>query len=239
MDARSDPAGAPAGDPTSAPRQRWRLVLARTEHAPDLAGRELAEAWDQAIAATGLPLYRPPGAGRVRMAWAAPLPSGMDGERELAEIVLTEMLPVWSVRAALERCLPAGWTLVDLHDVWLGAPALAGRVSGAVYRVVVERDADPAEVASVVAGVLEARELVRTRVKSGTPVAYDLRPLLADVRVVEAGPPVVLRIETRIHPERGAGRPEEVVAELGDRLGRALPVRSIVRERLILGDEET
>lgn len=161
----------------------------------------------------------------------------MAAERELAEIVLTETLPVWRVRDELTRCMPPGWGLVDLHDVWLGAPALAGRVTGAVYRVTLDGDEDSAVIAAAASALMEAREVSRTRLKAGASVAYDLRPLLAGVGVVHPGPPVVLRIETRIHPERGSGRPEEVVGALTDELGHPLVTRSIARERLLLADE--
>ncbi len=171
------------------------------------------------------------------MVWGAPLPSRMSAEHELAEIVLTEVLPVWRVREALTRSLPAGWSLIDLHDVWLGAQALAGRVTGAVYRVTLDGETDARMVAAAASGLLEAPQLIRTRLKGGSPVAYDLRQLLAGIEVVQPGPPLVLRVGTRIHPERGSGRPEEVVAALADHLGRALGCGSIVRERLILADE--
>ena len=74
--------------------------------------------------------------------------------------------------------------------------------------------------------------------KGGSTVRYDLRPLLVDVGVVEPGPPVVLRARTRFHPVLGTGRPEEVVAALGDAVGAQLDVTSIVRERLILAEEQ-
>jgi radical SAM-linked protein len=234
VDLRSGPDGEPVDEARSIPRQRWRLVLARSATAPDLVGRELAEAWDRAIAATGLPLYRPSGSGRIRVAWAAPLPGHMAAERELGEIVLSESLPVWRVREALTACLPAGWSLVDVQDVWLGSPALAGRVTGAVYRVALTGDVRPGDVTAAAASMLAAHELIRTRMKGGGSVTYDLRPLLGALHVIDPGPPVVVRIETRTHPERGSGRPEEVVAALGERLGRPLAIGSIVRERLIL-----
>jgi hypothetical protein len=68
-------------------------------------------------------------------------------------------------------------------------------------------------------------------------VAYDLRPLLVDRAVAEAGPPTVIVARTRFHPELGTGRPEEVVAALGDALGAPIDVASVVRERLVLADE--
>jgi hypothetical protein len=44
---------------------------------------------------------------------------------------------------------------------------------------------------------------------------------------------VVVRVRTRFDPALGTGRPEEVVAALGDVLGHPLEVRSTVRERLL------
>ena len=54
----------------------------------------------------------------------------MAAERELADILLTELLPRGEVREGIGAGLPDGWRLVDLYDVWLGAPALAGQVVG-------------------------------------------------------------------------------------------------------------
>ncbi len=237
MDLRSAPAGEAIGEPQALPRQRWRLALARSVGAPQLAGRELTDAWEQAIEATGLPLHRAVGRPRARVALGAPLPLGMAAEHELAEIVLTEVLPVWRVRDALIGRLPAGWTLVDLHDVWLGSPALAGRVSGADYRVVVDGPADHDAVAAAASDLLRAERLPRTRLKGDSSVAYDLRPLLAEIGVLDPGPPIVLHVRTRFHPELGTGRPEEVLAALADRLGCPLTIFSITRESLILADE--
>ena len=237
MDLRSAPAEEAIGEPQALPRQRWRLVLARSADAPQLVGRELTDAWEQAIEASGLPLHRAAGRSRTRVAQGAPLPVGMTAEGELAEIVLTEFLPVWHVRDALIGRLPTGWKLVDIYDVWLGSGALAGRVSGADYRVIVNGSAGPDAVAVAASALLEAERLPRTRLRGGSLVAYDLRPLLADVRVLDPGPPVELRVRTRIHPELGNGRPEEVLAALADRLGCLLAPVSITRERLILADE--
>jgi hypothetical protein len=67
-------------------------------------------------------------------------------------------------------------------------------------------------------------------------VAYDLRPLLIDIEI-DAGPPVAATVRTRFHPELGSGRPEEVLAALGDRCREALVASSIMRERLVLADD--
>jgi hypothetical protein len=233
------PAEERRGEPGEAPataRQRWRLVLARHATAPELAGRELGDAWDEAIEATGLPVYRPPGRNRPAIAFGAPVPARMALEGELADLVLSAMLPTWAVRESLIRCAPPGWRLIGLFDVWLGAPALAGQVAAADYRI--ELDGfDPGRAEDAIRSVLDARSLPRERQKGGTTVAYDLRPLLAELAVLDPGPPVAIRARTRFDPVLGNGRPEEVIAALGEAAGVSPTVRSIVRERLVMRDD--
>jgi hypothetical protein len=240
VDARSEtaegpPAQAPADDSPPPARQRWRLVLARGGGAPELAGRELVEVWEAALEASALPLFRPVGRVRARIAFGAPIPATLPVEHELADIVLSEFVPIWRVREGLADHLPEGWRLIDLHDVWLGGPALAGQVAAADYRIVVT-GADGPGLAVAAARLLAATELPRERQKGGSTVRYDLRPLLADLCVVEPGPPVILRTRTRFDPVLGTGRPEEVVAALAEEVEAPLDVMSLVRERLILAD---
>jgi hypothetical protein len=218
------------------PRQRWRLVLARSAGAAISAGRELSEAWDSALEATGLPAHRPAGKARAHVAFGAPVPTSIALEHELADIVLTELVPRWRVRESLVAVVPDGWRLVDLHDVWLGEPPLAGQVAAADYRIDLV-GVDAATIASAAASILAADHLVRERTKGAEIVRYDLRPLLIDVAMASPGPPPVVRVRTRFHATLGTGRPEEVVAALGDAAGRAIDVGATVRERLILAGE--
>ena len=227
----------PAEQNLPPPRQRWRLLLARSADAPELAGREAIDAWDSALEASGLPIFRAPGRVRPRIAFGAPIPARLELERELADIVLTEFVPTWRVREGLAEHLPQGWRLVDVHDVWLGSPPLAGQVVAADYRIDVS-GADRAALAAAAASLLNATELPRERLKGSSTVRYDLRPLLANVCVVEVGPPMLLRIRTRFDPVLGTGRPEEVVAALADVVGDSLDLASMVRERVILADDE-
>ena len=212
------------------------MVVAREA---GLAGsqREVAAEWMAAIEAAGLPLVGgDAGRGRARIAFGAPLPVGMAAERELIDIVLTESWPVWRVREALTQHVPAGWTLTDLYDVWLAGPPLPGRVAAADYRIELESAPDAAALAAAAADIVGARRIPRRRLKGGTTVDYDLRPLLISV-TVEAGPPPTVRTRTRFDPELGTGRPEEVLAALAERLASTLEARSIVRERLLLDEE--
>lgn len=129
--------------------------------------------------------------------------------------------------------MPDDWRLIDLFDVWLGEPALAGQVVAADYRIELE-GANEGVVSTAADVLLAAETLPRDRIKGGSTVRYDLRPLLADIRVIDPGPPVVVRVRTRFHPELGTGRPEEVVGALAVAADVDLVAATVVRERLIL-----
>jgi hypothetical protein len=129
--------------------------------------------------------------------------------------------------------LPDGWRLVDLYDVWLGAPALAGQIVAADYRIAVS-GGEARDLARAAQVLLAADHLPRERQKGTQSVTYDLRPLIADLEIVASGPPVVLRTRTRFHPELGTGRPSEVIGALAEAAGVPLSTGSVVRERLIL-----
>lgn len=242
MDGLPDPASEPLPPPPPPPpRQRWRLVVARAADAPRLAQREVVNSWLTAFEAAGLPVARSEGAtARPRVSFGAPLPLGMAAEGELIDVVLTERWPAWRLREALDAVLPEGWRVQRLEDVWLGGPPLAGRVAAADHRITLEPSMEIDAVGALrnaCTRLLQASALPRDRAKGDRVVTYDLRPLLLDVQVTDAGPPIELLARTRFHPELGTGRPEEVVAALSEAAGTAMEVDSIVRERLLLADE--
>ena len=115
---------------------------------------------------------------------------------------------------------------------------LPGRIVAADYRILLDGAVDAAAIERACARLMAAETLPRDRLKSGATVRYDLRPLLAEVGMVEPGPPVVVRARTRFHPELGTGRPDEVIGALAEAAGEPLQAASIVRERLILADED-
>ena len=254
--ARSPVPSSSAPSPPVEPRQRWRLTFARDPVPADQVGRIVLEAWQDALVESGLPVagLETGGVGRARIAFAAPLPAAARGDAELADLWLLERRPLWALRDALADRLPAAHRWIDAEDVWLAAPALAGRVVAADWRVEV---ADPGVPEPGVRGdsgfgrdrladagrrLMAARTLPRTRVKGSNARQYDLRPLLAEV-IVEGGTgqravsgPIVVRVRTRFHPELGTGRPEEVIAALGDAVGITIEIVAMSRERLLLAD---
>ena len=238
MDARTDRPTEPArANPE--PRQRWRLTFARaasSENAPG-SGRDYVAAWERALEGSGLPIVTTD-ASRPKLMLAVPLPTGASGRAELLDFWLTERVAAWRVRECLAGNVPHGHEVSALEDVWLGSPALSGRVAAADYRVSVRCGASRDGLANAASTLLAAAALPRERAKGGGTKTYDLRPLLIDLSVDDhAGAALTLRIRTRIHPELGSGRPDEVVAALSESLGHSIEVLEIVRERLTLADE--
>jgi radical SAM-linked protein len=215
-------------------------VFRRGPVAAELIGRAAIEAWQSALIGSGLPLAQLDATGRPRVAFGAPLSAGAEGEAELAEIFLAERVPAWRVREALAERMPAAHALLAAEDVWLGAPPLPGRVVAADWRVELEAGVDRAALGAAADRLLAAASLPRTRQKAGGDKAYDLRPLLDDVRVdppAADGGRLTVRIRTRFRPDLGSGRPEEVVAALAEGGGAELVICRTVRERLVLGED--
>jgi hypothetical protein len=200
--------------------------------------------WEAALAGSGLPVAGLDGPrGRPRFAAGAPLAASIPGEAELLDLWLTLRFPRWRVREALAAVLPPGHSLVDVYDVWLGEAPLPGRVAAAVYRVSLQPAVDVPAVRAAAEALLAAVALPRERRKGEARIAYDLRPFVEAIEVVEvigepggapgiSGP--VLRMILRHDPEKGVGRPEELLAALEERVGFPLEASLLVRERLVL-----
>jgi hypothetical protein len=200
----------------------------------------MLEAWEGALAGSGLPLCGTDGPnGKPRFAVAAPLSPSVPGEAELIDLWLCEREPRWRVREALAGVLPAGWRFVDLYDVWLGEPALPGRVVASVFRVLLASSETSRSIGlrQAAAALLAAPSLPRRRPKGDTTVEYDLRPLLEAIDVSATLDGLVTRLTLRHDPEKGIGRPEEALAALAEAQGGPpLIIRELARERLVLAD---
>jgi radical SAM-linked protein len=221
------------------PRQRWRITFRRDEDARFLAHLDAMKLWERALRRAGIPVANTEGFNpRPRIVFAAPLPLGMLAEREIVDVVLSERLTVADLRERLERDLPAGFTLVALYDVWLNAPSVASQLASATYLAELA-GADGQAVRAAVASLLAAEHVPRIRQKEKRSIAYDLRPLVVAVDVVEwndaraataarvadsagdvaDGRSGSIRIVLLHSQDAGTGRPEEVVAELAARAG--------------------
>lgn len=239
------------GQPTPDPSQRWRVVYGRGIASLALAQRAEQELWEAALARARLPVAVTGGPrSRPRIGFATPLPVGFTSDAERLDLLLTERRTSAEVRAALEAVVPADHRIVDLHDVWLGEPALVGRIVAADYRVTLSEAIPTGDLVQAVEGLRRADRIERVRRRGNRQSTYDLRAFLLGLAAtpapaepggagdgVAAGGHPVLWMRLGVDPERGAGRPDEVVAALADAVGLPLSIAEGHRERLWTADE--
>lgn len=242
-------------------RQRWRVFVARGPEARDALHRDVAAAWEAGLRGSGLPLVSTEGRNpQPRVVFAAPVPVGMLAEREPIDLWLLERHRIDIVRPALEAAAPPGQRVLDLHDVWIGAPSLPASVIAGDYRVtvvpggavdpvpVVPVAVDSSRVEAAVAALLAEPRLERRREKGSGWVIVDIRPHILDLAMDsvpnagnatdhERAPAIALSMRLLLGGERGVGRPDEVVAAIADLLGVELGIDSIVRRRVVLSDD--
>jgi radical SAM-linked protein len=200
---------------------RWRIVHGRGPSTTSLSQRDEQEAWEVALTGSGLPVALD-GRGRPRVATAVPLPVGLEARAERLDVFLVARLRVAEVRAALAPAAPPGHPIVEVHDVWLGAPALPAVVVALDYRVTLAPPPGLGPLGAAAATLLAAPRIERVREKGGRSRSYDLRPLAADLRAIDDA---TLWLRLRADPVIGGGA-----------LG-VIAVTGGVRERIWLADE--
>jgi len=225
-------------------RQRWRLTVRRGPEARDMAHRDVVAGWEAALRASGLPVAETQAARpRPRILFAAPIPVGMLGERELIDLGLTECRLAHDVRESVGLVTPVGYRLVDLYDVWSGGPTLPSLVVAGDYRAI--GTAGPAPpggtetIDDAVADLLAAPRIEAHRDRGDGTVTADIRPLVLGLRGTAAEDDGSIRLDMRLRlgGTGAVGRPEEVIRVLAERLGRSLHVSELVRERIHLADD--
>ena len=219
--------------------QRWRVTYRRGREAAGLAQRVELEAWETAVSEAGLPVATTAGGHpRPRISMPPPLPAGLTGARELLDLLLVERRRSTEVRDRLVAAAPTGHRIVDLFDVWVGAPPLPALVIAVDYTLTVRPRVGLERLGTAVAGVLAAPRIERVRRKADRATPYDLRPFILGLGVQGAEhEEAVVRMRLAVHPEQGTGRPDEVLAAISDALGEPLEMTSGERIRIWTADE--
>ena len=210
---------------------RHRITFATQRTLAYVSVLELGAIWERSLRRAEVPLkysqgYNP----RPRLQFAAPLPVGCGSEADLLDILLHTPQTAEAVAAALVGKLPPDLTVIDARAVPDDEPALAEQLTAAEYRVWL-RDVERAEVEAAIAAFLAREEALlpkRGRKYRGKP--YNLRPLVYELRGIDAPAPWI-GLWMRVNARPGAtGRPDEVLKALG---WQDTP-RRCTRERLIL-----
>ncbi len=204
---------------------RVRLVFTRGAELRYVSHLDMQLVWERLLRRAGVPLAFSQGFNpRPRLHQASALPLGFLSRCEITDLWLS--LPEGSptpdteaLVAQIQRAAPPGLGIVSCELVDLKQPALQQQVQSAEY---LAEPMDPIDIPALeqtIAQLLAAEELPREKQAKpgvhGKPPkpgkAYDLRPLIESL-ALEPGPTLRMRLAAR---EGATGRPEELLAELG------------------------
>jgi radical SAM-linked protein len=209
----------------------YRVLLRFAKHG-DLrlvSHHDLLRLLERLLRRAELPLARTQGFNpRPRIAFPLALALGIEGQRELLELVLTSPLDPETVRLRLAAVSPPGLDFIEAESL---PPGPSTQVDTVEYTLDVPPDRQAAAAAAI-QNLLASPSLPYLRLRPDRSRSIDLRPFLVDATLDPAG---TLRFRLLITPE-GSARPEEIVDALGlrDRLhAGAVLVRSqvVVRPR--------
>jgi radical SAM-linked protein len=186
---------------------RYRLAFGKSQAMRYTGHLDLYRALERTIRRAALPLAYSRGfSPHPKLQLASALPLGFTSRAELADIWLEQPVPEGEVLARLQQAAPPGIAFERVQPVPTPEPPLQRQVQQADFVARLESPLAP-DLPQRLDALLKATSIPRER----RGRAYDLRPLIIDLRL---RPPteIVLALSAR---EGATGRPEEVLDALG------------------------
>jgi radical SAM-linked protein len=185
---------------------KHRIRFRKTADLRLISHHDLMRCFERMLRRAELPFRSTAGFNpKPRLVFALPLPLGVIGCQEVAELELNAELPPEEVCARLARQAPPGLEILTARRIDARTTAHVHRVC---YRLPVppERcDGLPARMAALLAA--PACWLERTRPQ---PRRLDIRPYISDLRLL----PGAVEMDLFVTPH-GSARPDEVLSQLG------------------------
>jgi radical SAM-linked protein len=229
--------------------QRLRLRFARGPEAGGVGHLDLSRIWERALGEAGIALsYSQGNRPQPRLTVGAGLARGVTSDGELLDAVLAQRIDPAVVAERLRPRLPPGLDVCDAWEVGMGLPSLPSAVRWADYELDVPTSHDGPDATAATASLMASESFPWEDTRGDKVRRYDLRPLIQEVRILQARPTEgdeerrdptdvrsggdLTRFCMRLRCDsRGVGRPDQVVKALG----LAEPVR-IHRQRLVLAE---
>jgi radical SAM-linked protein len=170
--------------------------------------------WERAMRRAQLPVSYSEGfSPHAQIALAAPLPVGLTSEGEVLDLFLKERIEPEQVRARVQEQLPAGMRLTAIEEVESNAPSVQSLVRAVEYRLLLNEDADRAEIAARIAAFLALESFPWEHKREKDVKRYDLRPLVVSLSLEEhEGAPVVDAVLRAV--ETASARPDQLASAL-------------------------
>ena len=193
---------------------RCRITYRKTAPLRYTGNLDIQKIWERYLRRAGLPIAYSQGFHpQPRIQQACPLPLGFLSQAELADIYLDDdALRPNDITRSLQASPYPGIELAAVEEIDLTEATLAGRVIATEYLAEWIDPVDIEPLKTVVASLLTAPQLMRTRRDRD----YDLRPLIEALDVLPADATRNVALRMQLSARQGAtGRPEEVVSALG------------------------
>ncbi len=196
--------------------QRLRIRFCRGEEIKFISHLDIMRLWERALRRAEIPLAYSEGfSPHPRISLAAPLAVGITSEAELMDVFIAKWgSPHWFTTTVSQQ-LPSGMGILGVYQMALTLPSLQSQVHYAEYRVEVETDKTPENIASAISSLLSLEHLPWHHHRDTGRRNYDLRALVNDLWLIDRQPPnctIGLRLRC---DSRGSGRPEQVISALG------------------------
>jgi radical SAM-linked protein len=218
------------------PVQRIRVVFSQGEPVKYIAHLAVMRAWERVMRRAAAPIAYSFGFNpRPKLTFASALAVGQTGRAEIMDVELNERLDPEDLLRRLRVQLPPGFAVHSAAEVPVRAPALQAEMRCAVYRVTFGPELSEEEVRAGLADLWAAEQLPRQREVKGHVREYDLRPLIRDAWYVGRVADEHVVGLTLVADNTAAGRPDEVLKQLG----WVTAARSVERVRLVFrGDPD-
>jgi radical SAM family uncharacterized protein/radical SAM-linked protein len=204
----------------AAPRYRYRLQFAKTGRAQFLGHLDVTRAVLRALRRARIALVYSQGFNpKPRVQFGPALSVGIESFGEYLDLETSARLDVEAARAAIDRALPRGLSVLGLMEARRDAPALAEAVRAARYTVFLPPSCDPARSLEVFAS---RASLSVSREKKDKIIAFPLATWLLDVTdVAEAR----FRMMVGLGGDGASVRADEILALMYDDASGARLVR--------------
>lgn len=145
---------------------------------------------------------------------ASALPLGFSSRCELVDMWVDGDVELGGLPARLAKAVPPGLAILNVENIDEKSPPLQTQVISAEYEVTLFDEVDLPALEESIRTTLESETLPRER----RGKAYDLRPLIEALIMIEPDPQGQPRIWMQLAAREGAtGRPEELLDVLGIR----------------------
>jgi radical SAM-linked protein len=169
--------------------QRLRLTFGKMGNLKYTSNLDIAKVWERVLRRADLPIQYTQGFNaRPRIQIAIALPLGITSECELLDVALRERIDFDDLPERIMAVSPAGLYVYDIQEVALYENALETEIESAEYRITFVDPIDTETLRERVENIMSQERIMKVeRNRRGKKSAYDLRPLIHDLRVDEAG----------------------------------------------------